>query len=101
MALRAHKIKDINPVCTFELGDSILRTILEDLSKLESFSEKGGVIEITEDDPEKMESLLEEKTKEFGYKDEEMEAVRETIARIKQDLEVEFPFCGCVMYYCY
>ena len=101
MALRAHKIKDINPVCTFELGDSILRTILEDLSKLESFSEKGGVIEITEDDPEKMESLLEEKTQEFGYEDAEVEAVRETISRIKQYLEFEFPFCGCVMYYCY
>jgi len=101
MALRAHKIKDINPACTFELGDSILWAILEDLSKLESFSEKGGVIEITEDDPEKMESLLEEKAQEFGYKDEEVEAIRETIAGIKQDLEIEFPFCGCVMYYCY
>ena len=101
MALRAHKIKDINPVCTFELGDSILWAILEDLSKLESFSEKGGVIEITEGDLEKMESLLTEKAQEFGYKEEEVEGVRETIARIKQDLEVEFPFCSCVMYYCY
>ena len=101
MALRAHKIKDINPVCTFELGDSILLAILEDLSKLESFSEKGGVMEIAEDDLEKMETLLAEKAQEFGYKDAEVEAVRETIARMKQDLEVEFPFCGCVMYYCY
>ena len=101
MALRAHKIKDINPVCTFELGNSILLAILEDLSKLESFSENGGVIEITEKDLEKMETLLTEKAREFGYEDAEVEAVRETIARMKQDLEVEFPFCSCVMYYCY
>ena len=101
MALRAHKIKDINPVCTFELNDSILWAILEDLSKLESFSENGGVIEITEKDLEKMETLLTEKAQEFSYEDEEVEAVRESIARMKQDLEVEFPFCCCVMYYCY
>ncbi|MFC1714418.1 hypothetical protein ACFL6S_12180 [Candidatus Poribacteria bacterium] len=101
MALRAHKIKDINPVCTFELGDSILWAILEDLSKFESFSEKGGVIEITEGDLEKMENILTEKAQEFDYEEEEAEAVSETIARIKQDLEIEFPFCDCVMYYCY
>ena len=101
MALQAHKIKDINPVRTFDLGDSILWAILEDLSKLESFSEKGGVIEITEDDLDKMETLLTEKAQEFSYEDEEVEAVRETIAMMKQDLEVEFPFCRCVMYYCY
>ena len=101
MALPSHKIKDINPVCTFELGDSILWAILEDLSKLESFSEKGRVIEITEGDLEKMESLLTEKAQEFGYEDAEVEAVSKTIAGIKQDLEAEFPFCACVMYYCY
>ena len=57
----------------------------------------GDLIEVLE----KMESLLTEKAQEFGYEDAEVEAVSETIARIKMDLEVEFPFCACVMYYCY
>ena len=100
MALRAHKIKDINPVATFELDfNSPLSAILDDMGKFNAFDEASGVIELTGDDLKKMEELLKERTE--NYDEEEVETTRETIGKIRMQLESDFPFFEYVVYYCY
>jgi len=97
MPVRAYRIKELSSTSTFELGfDNPLSAILDDLGKFDSFSEKGGIIELTEDDLNEMEEMLEERTE--NYDEAEVKSTAQSIARIKAELDPKWRY---VIYYCY
>ena len=97
MPLRAYRIERISSASTFELGfDNPLSAILDDLGKFNAFDGKGGIIELTEDDLKEMGEMLEERAE--NYDEEEVAAAKQTIARIRQELDQKRRY---VIYYCY
>ena len=97
MPVRAYRIKELSSTSTFELGfDNPLSAILDDLGKFASFSEKGGIIELTEDDLNEMEEMLEERAE--NYDEAEVKSTEQSIARIRSELDPEWKY---VIYYCY